>query len=72
MKTLLEKMKAENLQKLESYKDKFPTSVKSCLKSLSAKNYWIELSISEAMLILSFTTNKILDVENITELFILD
>jgi lipoate-protein ligase A len=72
MKTLLEKMKAENLEILESYKDKFPTSVKSCLKSLTSKNYWIELSISEAMLILSFTTNKILDVENLTELFILD
>jgi lipoate-protein ligase A len=72
MKTLLEKMKAENLEILESYKDKFPTSVKSCLKSLTTKNYWIELSISEAMLILSFTTNKILDVENLTELFILD
>jgi hypothetical protein len=72
MKTLLEKMKKENLEILESYKDKFPTSVKSCLKSLTSKNYWIELSISEAMLILSFTTNKILDVENLTELFILD
>jgi lipoate-protein ligase A len=72
MKTLLEKMKAENLEILESYKDKFPTSVKSCLKSLTSKNYWIELSISEAMLILSFTSNKILDVENLTELFILD
>lgn len=72
MKTLLEKMKKENLEKLESYKDKFPTSVKSCLKSLTTKNYWIELSISEAMLILSFTSNKILDVENITELFNLE
>ena len=72
MKTLLEKMKKENLEKLEKYKDKFPVSVKSCLKSLTTKNYWIELSICEALLILSFTSNKNLDVENITELFNLD
>jgi|LakMenE18May11ns_1017448.scaffolds.fasta_scaffold8283773_2 hypothetical protein len=72
MKTLLEKMKKENLEKLENNKDKFPTSIKSCLKALTTKNYWIELNIDEALLILSFTTNKNLDVENITELFNLD
>ena len=72
MKTLFEKMKKENLEKLENYKDKFPVSVKSCLKSLSTKNYWIELNICEALLILSFTSNKNLDVENITDLFNLD
>lgn len=72
MKTLLEKMKKENLEKLENYKNQFPTSVKKCLKALATKNYWIELNIDEALMILSFTSNKILDVENITELFNLD
>ena len=69
MKTLLNKMKKENLESLENYKDKFPTSVKSCLKALNTKNYWIELNIDEALLILSFTSNKTLDVQNLTDLF---
>lgn len=72
MKTLLEKMKKEYLEKLEKNADKFPTTVKKCLKSLATKNYWIELNIDEALLLLSMTTDKILDVENITELFNLD
>lgn len=72
MKTLLEKMKKEYLEKLEKNSDKFPTSVKKCLKSLATKNYWIELNIDEALLLLSMTTDKILDVENITELFNLE
>ena len=69
MKTLLEKMKKENLEMLEKNRNQFPTSVKNCLKYLVTKNYWIELQIDEALLLLSMTTNKILDVENITELF---
>ena len=69
MKTLLEKMKKENLEMLEKNKSQFPTSVKNCLKSLVTKHYWIELQIDEALLILSMTTNQILDVENLAELF---
>jgi hypothetical protein len=69
MKTLLEKMKKENLEMLEKNRNQFPTSVKNCLKSLVTKNYWIELQIDEALLLLSMTTNQILDVENLAELF---
>jgi hypothetical protein len=69
MKTLLEKMKKENLEMLEKNKSQFPTSVKNCLKSLATKHYWIELQIDEALLLLSMTTNQILDVENLAELF---
>jgi hypothetical protein len=69
MKTLLEKMKKENLEMLEKNKSQFPTSVKNCLKYLVTKHYWIELQIDEALLLLSMTTNQILDVENITDLF---
>jgi hypothetical protein len=72
MKTLLEKMKKENLEKLEEYKKEYPSSVRSCLKTLASKHYWDHLNISEALLILSLTSNKILDLENIVELFNLD
>lgn len=70
MKTLFEKLKKENLEKIENNLTKYESSAKSCLNTLKRKHYWIELQIDEAMLLLSMTTDKILDVENLTDLFI--
>lgn len=69
MKTLFEKIKKENLEKIEKNKIQYESSAKKCLKLLHQKHFWFELQIDDAMLILSMTTDKILDVENLTELF---
>ena len=69
MKTLLNKLKKENLEKLENNKTAYEYSVVRCYNFLAKKHYWFELQVDEAMLILSMTTDKNCDVLNLTELF---
>jgi hypothetical protein len=69
MKTLLNKLKKENLEKIESNMLKYEYSAKNCLSVLKRKHFWIELQMDEALLLLSMTTDKIFDVNNLVELF---
>ena len=69
MKTLLDKLKKENLEKLENNKIKYEFSVKRCYNFLSKKHFWFELQVDEAMLILSMTSEKNVEVYNLNELF---
>ena len=66
MKTLFDKLKKENLEKIERNISKYEYSAKSCLNTLQRKHFWLELQMDEALLLLSMTTDKNFDLNNIT------
>ena len=62
MKTLYNSLKPEYIDTLESYADKYPTSVKAITRSLKNNSLWSRLTVSEVRDFITFTDNKVFEI----------
>jgi hypothetical protein len=69
MKTLFERLKDEHKEQLEEMKLLYPTSHDNLVKTLQEKYGWSDLTISEASTLVLNTSNELLTITNLSELF---
>jgi hypothetical protein len=69
MKTLWEKLSAENKSKLEVLKLDYPTSFGGLIETLKKTTSWIELTVYDANTLLQETSEKDLSINDLHDLF---
>ena len=62
MKTLYNSLKPKYIDKLESYADKYPSSVKAIIRSLKNNSLWSRLTVSEVRDFITFTDNRVFEI----------
>jgi len=69
MKPLYEKLSQKALYRLSKAEIEYPNTVKSIKKVLKSNFYWCDLTVKDASIIMTYTTDSALNLTELDQIF---